>query len=116
MKFYKNKKVLASIIMLILIISLFIGCYWYYHPTHFKYNDRFVVGNSVSAIAERYGEFDKIFYKDLHDSKSGISSGGYMVEPRKQGFLGTDWAKYYMIRFVNGKAVSVRIEEGNWGG
>ncbi len=113
MKLFKSKKVLVVLITVVM-IGFFIAWFWYYHPTHYRYNDRFVIGNSINAITERYGEFDKIFYK--HESENEISHGGYIVKPPEVGLWGTDPEKYYMIKFEDGKAVSVSIEEGGWGG
>ncbi len=116
MKFLRSKKALIVILSTVLIIIMLLGCYWYYHPTHYKYNDRFVIGNNISTIVKRYGEFDKIFYNHEHDSQSGVDCGGYIIKPRKVGFLGTYPEKYYMIYFIDGKADSVAIESGGWGG
>jgi len=114
MKFYKNKKSLLCISIAVLIIITFIGRYWYLHPTHYKYSDRFIIGKSVSQIVERYGEFDRVVYTD--ESKTMISWGGYVIQPERVGFFGTSYPKYYSISFEDGKAVSVSIEVGGWGG
>jgi len=114
MTFFKSKKVFVGLVIIALILITVIGPYWYYHPTHYKYNDRFILGNRIAQIVERYGAFEKIFYRD--ESESEIHSAGYVVEPAKTGFLGTSYPKYYMITFNDGIAISVRIEIGGWGG
>lgn len=113
MKLQKYKAFKSGMWMISLASLLIIGLFWYSHPTHFKYNDRFIIGRSSKQIVERYGEFDKVFYRD---DGSEISAGGYVTETAKVGYLGTSWPKYYMIRFSEGKAVSVGIETGGWGG
>ncbi|HAO61409.1 MAG TPA: hypothetical protein DCQ90_05610 [Erysipelotrichaceae bacterium] len=113
MKLQKNKVFLSGMWMISLTSLIIIGLFWYSHPTHFKYNERFIVGKSAKQIVERYGEFDKVFYRD---EWTEISFAGYVTDRAKVGFLGTSWPKYYMIRFSEGKAVSVEIETGGWGG
>jgi hypothetical protein len=114
MKFYKNKKILPFVSITALIIITTIGTYWYFHPTHYKYNDRFIIGKSISQIVKRYGEFDRVFYTDL--SETVIHSGLYLVKPTVVGFMGTSWPEYYTIIFEDGKAIKVLIEIGGWGG
>lgn len=113
MNLHKNKKFRLGAIITSLICFTIMSFFWYFHPTHYKYNDRFIVGRSAKQIVERYGEFDKVFYSD---EGTEISAAGYVTEPAKVGFLGTSWPKYYMIRFSEGIAVSVEIESGGWGG
>lgn len=113
---YKRmKKHKKSLFIVIIISSLIGGLFWYYHPTHYQYNDRFIVGRSLEQITLRYGEFDKVFYADSENKI--VNAAGYLVQQEKQGFLGTSWKKYYMIVFDStGIAVSVSIEVGSWGG
>ncbi len=113
MKFF-NKKVLYFTTVILAVLMIFIGRFWYLHPTHYRYNDKFIIGSSVNEVIERYGDFDKVFYTD--ESENDIGWGGYIVVPAKVGFLGTSFPKYYMIEFRNGKAVRVSIEIGGWGG
>ena len=107
----KYKRIIITLIVSMLLIG---GVFWYYHPTHYKYNDRFIIGSSIEEITSEYGDFDKIFYTD--SSNSTISGAGYLVQQEKQGYLGTSPEKYYMIVFDStGKAISVSIGAG-WGG
>jgi hypothetical protein len=97
-----------------IVVSLFGGIFWYYHPTHYKYNDRFIIGSSIEEITSKYGDFDKVFYTDT--SNTTLVSAGYLVQQEKKGYLGTSPEKYYMIVFDStGKAISVSIG-GGWGG
>ena len=45
-----KKKILIISVCLLLILSLSVGVYWHYHPTHFLYNDRFILGNTKENI------------------------------------------------------------------
>ncbi len=102
------------ILTMFIVVSLFGGIFWYYHPTHYKYNGRFIIGSSIEEITSEYGDFDKVFYTD--SSNITISGAGYLVQQEKKGFLGTSPEKYYMIVFDStGKAISVSIG-GGWGG
>ena len=40
----KNKTII--LVSVVLIVVAFICVYKYYHPTHFAYNDRFIIGNT----------------------------------------------------------------------
>jgi len=108
------KETKRLIIVLILSALIMGGLFWVDHPTHYKYNDRFIIGSSIEEITSRYGEFDKVFYTDL--SNTTIASAGYLVQSEKKGFFGTSPEQYYMIVFdASGKAISVKID-GGWGG
>ncbi|NTW96673.1 MAG: hypothetical protein HGB31_08655 [Erysipelotrichaceae bacterium] len=113
MKIFKSNAFI-SFGLAALILLIVGGFYWYDHPTHFKYNDRFIIGNQVSSIIDKYGKFDKIFY--VEDSTTEIYSAGYIVEDAKVSFFGTSIEKYYMIYFKDGIAISVVIMIGGWGG
>lgn len=113
MKTNKSKSIIA-LISVVVLLSFVIG-YWFDHPTNWDYSDRFVKGSSVDQIIAKYGEFDIVFYTDTNNNT--ISTAGYLVQEKKKGFFGTSPEKYYMIIFdVNGIAIRVSIEDGNWGG
>ena len=48
------KKKTIILVSVVLIVVAFICVYKYYHPTHFAYNDRFIVGNTQEKIVEKY--------------------------------------------------------------
>lgn len=108
----KRKKFFIVISALLLIVMGIGGTYWFYHPTHYRYNDRLVIGKTAAQIEERYGDFDKVFYYENGE----LASAGYLTEPSKITYLGKTWPKYYFIKFQDGKAISVKIVEGGWGG
>lgn len=66
MSFVKNNKklfvFLLSVLILIVIVFTGIKIFQYYHPTYYKFNDRFVIGNSIENIEERYGPLDFVGY------------------------------------------------------
>jgi len=108
----KHKKLIITLAITLLLIG---GVFWYYHPTHYKYNDRFIIGSSIEEITSEYGDFDKVFYTDSDNET--IRSAGYLVEDEKIGFFGTSPEKYYMILFdATGNAIKVSVEVGSWGG
>jgi len=53
-----KKKIIFILASCILIVVAFICVFKYYHPTHFLYNDRFIIGNTQEKIIEKYGEFN----------------------------------------------------------
>ena len=113
MKRFSKKS--AIIICVIALVTVIIGgIYWYIHPTHYLYNDRWIIGRNVYQIKERYGEYDKHF-----DRTDGGFRKGYCTKPETYDplFGDTIWAEYYLIDFdENGIAFNVKMEEGGWGG
>ena len=114
MKF--NKKMIVGIIIAItaILAVIFIGIYWHNHPTHYLYEDDWIIGKNASQIEQRYGAYDinsKTFY--------GTLIKGYCVKSQSTDYWWGDvsWPEYYMIHFdENGKAYKVEIEVGGWGG
>lgn len=51
-----KKKILIGTAGLILIIVFCGGMFWYYHPTHYQFNDRFIIGSTKQEIIKKYGE------------------------------------------------------------
>ena len=106
-----NKKVIAvtAITVIIILVIALISFYWYNHPTHYLYEDRWIIGKKADQIEQRYGEFDKHF---------GSSSKGYCVKKSATDWWGdATWPEYYMIYFdENEKAYKVEIVVGGWGG
>lgn len=110
-----NKKMIVAIaitITLILIIAL-IGVYWYTHPTHYLYEDRWIIGKNAEQIEQRYGSYD-------YNSETiyGSLIKGYCVKPSTTDLWGdATWPKYYMIYFdEEDKACKVEVVLGGWGG
>ena len=54
-----KKKIFITSICVLVVLVVSIGMFWYYHPTHYRYNDRFILGNTEENIVERYGDFSK---------------------------------------------------------
>ena len=52
-----KKKIIIILVSFILIVVALFGVFKYFRPTHFAYNDRFIVGNTQEKIEEKYGEF-----------------------------------------------------------
>ena len=79
MSFVKNNKKLFVFLLsvLILIVMVFTGIkiFQYYHPTYYKFNDRFVIGNSIENIEERYGPLDFVGY-----TSDGLKIGRYFAD------------------------------------
>ena len=109
MKITKKAVVIIVITMITTFTIALASVYWYNHPTHYLYNDHWIIGKSISEIEKRYGVFDKHF---------GNSSKGYCVKPSTTDWWGdATWPEYYMIYFnENGKAYKVDIVVGGWGG
>ena len=102
-----KKKILIDAAGLILIIAFFGGMFWYYHPTHYQFNDRFIIGSTRQEITEKYGE----------PYSYGDDMMTYMIRDNTPEWLmGYDDSLWYEIYFEDGIAVKVRLQEGWYGG
>lgn len=108
-----KKKILIASVCAIAVIAVSIGVFWYYHPTHYKFNDRFIIGNTEEEIVNRYGEFSKSRCNNAGET----SYGAYMIRDNTpELFMGYDDSLWYEIYFENGIAAEVRLQEGWYGG
>ena len=108
-----KKKIFISSICTVVVFVLLIGAFWYYHPTHPKFNDRFIIGNTEEKIVNKYGAFS-----NSHRNKEGeITYGTYMIRDNTpELIMSYDDSLWYEIYFENGIAVKVRLQEGLRGG
>ncbi len=107
------KKILISSICIVVVLVLSIGIFRHYHPTYYKFNDRFILGNTEENIVEKYGVFSK-----THCNKAGeMTCGVYMIRDNTpELIMSYDDSLWYEIYFENGIAVKVRLQEGSYGG
>ena len=102
-----KKKILIDAAGLILIIAFFGGMFWYYHPTHYQFNDRFIIGSTKQEIKEKYGE----------PYSSGESSMTYKIRDNTpEWVMSYDDSLWYEIYFHDGIAEYVKLREGYLGG
>ena len=108
-----KKTIIISTICLVLLFATLATIFFYYHPTHYKYNDRFVIGNTEEDIIERYGEFTQ-----THRSEDGkLACGTYMIRDNTpEMIMSYDNSLWYEIYFQDGIAISVNLQEGRRGG
>ena len=91
----------------VIVLLLVVGAYWYFHPTHVSYNDRFVLGSTKAQIEEKYG----VFYHD------GANVCTYMIRDNTpEWIMGYDNSLWYEIYFEHGIAVEVKLRKGYLGG
>ena len=108
-----KKKIIIILAIVILIIATFVGIFKYYHPTHFAYNDRFIIGNTQENIEEKYGEF----YGTQKNDNDEITCGIYMIRDNTpEWIMSYDNSLWYEIYFEDGVAVKVKLREGYIGG
>ena len=106
---FLNKKIIFILIYTHIILLLLIAVYWYYHPTHYKFNDRFIIGKTAEKIIEKYGEFSKSQY----NKEDEITYGTYKIRDNTPEYIMSyDDSLWYEIYFENGIAVKVRLQEG----
>ena len=107
------KKITVTVTGALLLIALCACVFRYYHPTHFLYNDRFIIGSSKAKIEAKYGAF----YRTDRNVKGEISYGVYMIRDNTPELvMGYDNSLWYEIYFEDGVAVEVRLREGYVGG
>lgn len=108
-----KKKILIISICAIIALSLAIGIFGYCHPTYYKYNDRFIIGNTAERIIEEYGDFSVV----RHNEAGTMFCGVYKIRDNTpESIMSYDNSLWYEIYFENGIAVSVRLQEGQYGG
>ena len=108
-----KKKIFIILASCILIVVVSICVFKYYHPTHFAYNDRFIIGNTQEKIIEKYGEF----YSTHKNSDGEITYGVYMIRDNTpEWIMSYDNSLWYEIYFEDGIAVKVKLREGYIGG
>lgn len=104
-----KKKVLAVILSTAVLAAVSIGLFRYYYPTHYPYNDRFVLGSSPEEITKRYGEFDRV----MKNINGKLSTGEYMIcDNTPELVMSYDNSLWYIISFENGIATGIELREG----
>ena len=92
---------------------LLAGLWWYVHPTHYKYNDRFILGSTEQEIVARYGNF----YRRSNGVNGELGAGEYLIrEDTPEWIMGKDNSLWFVIHFRDGVAVETEVREGTPGG
>ncbi len=95
------------LLFLIVIVAVLIGIFWYVHPTHYSFNDRFIIGNTQDRIIEKYGEPYSV----------GADTITYMIQDNTpEMIMSYDNSLWYVIVFENGTAKEVYLRKGYIGG
>ncbi|MBQ8189903.1 MAG: hypothetical protein IJZ44_09010 [Lachnospiraceae bacterium] len=112
----KTRKAI-SILVAVLSFVIFIFAYRYTHPTHWRYNDHWILGKTAPEVIERYGPFDLLESPLTAKGEYLNIKVSYLIEPERVGYLGTYPAEYYSIHFDwRGIADNCFIELGGVGG
>ena len=107
------KRMIAAVLSLLCILLICVGIFRYLHPTHFAYNDRFILGNVKDEIVDRYGAFSRE-YKDESDV---LIKAEYQIRDNTPELvMSYDNSLWYEIYFQDGVAVKVALREGYLGG
>ncbi len=106
-----NKKkyiiVLSSLIIVVALIVSSIFVFKHYYPTHYPYDDDFIIGSTEEQIIEKYGEFDE---RGGSNKPNSVYSKSYLIHEASGDILfGSDYNTWYQISFKNGIAVSVSL-------
>ena len=108
-----KKKILISFICAVTVLVFSYGIFRHYHPTHYKYSDRFILGNTEENIIEKYGAFSRDFCNKEGERTRGV----YMIRDNTpELIMSYDNSLWYEVYFENGIAVEVRLQEGWYGG
>lgn len=104
---FVKRKILIGTACVVLIIAFCGGVFWYYHPTHYKFNDRFIIGSTKQEITERYGE-------PYSTEESRMT---YMIRDNTpELIMSYDDSLWYEIYFEDGIAENIKLREGYDGG
>ncbi len=101
------KKTTAIILGILLLLVLAIGVFKYYHPTHYSFCDRYVIGKPIQKVIDRYGEPHSM-------TETTVT---YMVrDDTPELVMSYDNSLWYVIEVEDGVAVGVYLREGYLGG
>ncbi len=103
----KKKTLLLAIASLGLAFSIFVGVFWYHHPTYYRFNDRYIIDNTKDHIIEKYGE----------PHSAGEKTITYMIRDNTPDLIMSyDNSLWYVIDFEDDVAVNVYLRKGYVGG
>ncbi len=101
------KKITAMILSVLLIVVVTVGVFLYSHPTHYSFNDRFVIGTPIQKVIDRYGEPYRI-------TENTVT---YMIRDNTpEWIMSYDNSLWYVIEVDEDVAVNVYLREGYMGG
>ncbi len=101
------KKTIAIISSILILLVVSVGIFRYCHPTHYSFNDRYVIGKPVQKIIDRYGA-------PYSTTENTIT---YMIRDNTpEWVMGYDNSLWYVIEIEDGAAVNVYLRESNIGG
>ena len=108
-----KKKMILDATCVFMVLALTVGVYWYFHPTHYKFNDRAILGSTEGEILAKYDAFSK----EARDADGNIQYAAYQLrENTPELIMSYDNSLWYEIYFENGVAVKVRLQKGWYGG
>jgi len=107
------KRIISVILALLCVLLVCGGIFWYLHPTHFAYNDRFILGNVTEEIVDRYGVFTR---EHKGDSGTLVKAEYRIRDNTPELIMSYDNSLWYEIYFQDGVAVKVALREGYIGG
>lgn len=107
------KRILGVTLALLCVLLICGGVFRYLRPTHYAYNDRFILGNTKEAIITRYGEFTR----EYTDNTDALIKAEYQIRDNTPELvMSYDNSLWYEIFFHDGVAVKVALREGYIGG
>lgn len=98
-KSYKRRNIF--VISIISIVCLFAILFSISHLTYYKYNDWWIIGNNISKVREKYGDFDI--------ETSGRV--GYYIYTNHHGIF-PDHLKYYYYMYFDKDGIIYKVSIG----
>ena len=107
------KRIIAVTLTLLCLLLVCGGVVRLLRPTHYAYNDRFILGNVKEDIVDRYGEFSR----EYTDECENLVKAEYQIRDNTpELIMSYDNSLWYEIYFQDGVAVEVALREGYIGG
>lgn len=72
------KKSFFAISIIVIILAIILFCFS--HSTYYKYNDWWIIGNSIENVKTRYGEFEHVLGVEGSFDKKGGTVGYFIYE------------------------------------
>jgi hypothetical protein len=108
-----KRRVFLAFLVAVLLLAGVIAAFRSACPTHFLFDDRFVLGSTQEQIVEKYGAFNSVMQNENGD----LVRGAYMIhDDTPEWIMSYDDSLWYDVYFENGVAVEVRLREGYIGG
>lgn len=106
MKLINKKKLLIASITIVIFTA--VALFFASHSSSIKYNDWWIVGNSIENVRDKYGEFDRGMYGNYNRNGDFGDDGGtvgYYLYDDNSMVMPSHQPQYYWIEYDSNNIV-----------